>query len=132
MPIFSPEELARHAAIYQAQQAAPQSSTSTPDRSYQRIGRPSVWGGNLADLASTEWALGQGNVHEANPVLGDRRSMRILGKLGAAAGEDFMLSKLAKAHPKLAAGFGAAIGALDGVIAARNVRTGLRARDAKD
>lgn len=133
-PLFTPEELARYARMYQAQ--PPEISAPAPDpapnRTYQKIGRPFVWGGNAADLGSTAWVKaqdgrrtddGRGTVRtsEANPLLGENMSMIALAKLGAAAGEDFLLSKLSKNHPTLARNLGILTGVANTAIAARNV-----------
>ncbi len=78
--------------------------------------------GNALDLASTEVALHNPALREANPVMGQSSAQRVALKAGAVSAEVWLLKKLAPRHPKIAAGLGYSFGAVTTAIAAHNWR----------
>lgn len=133
--LFSLEDLARYVTQSQPAVSAP-APDPAPNRTYQKIGRPFVWGGNAADLGSTAWVKAQDGravpggtlrASESNPLLGENMLGISLAKLGAAAAEDYLLTQLSKTRPTLARNMGILIGAVNGGVAARNVRQAKRA-----
>jgi hypothetical protein len=85
------------------------------------IPRIILHGGNVSDAITTLDALHNGQL-EGNPIYGNQPSdLRILGtKIGTSLLTDYLLSKIAKQHPKLANGMAIGSGIGLGLIAAHN------------
>lgn len=85
--------------------------------------------GNVADLATTEWALAQPGIAEANPLM-RTRSARITLKVGAVAGQTYLANRLRRqGHPKAARVLAYVVAGANGYLALRNLRTARRAGD---
>lgn len=79
-----------------------------------------LWGGLLADLATTESGLNRPNVRERNPLL-QSRGPRIAAVLGAGGGLTFLTIKMQK-HPRAMFFLDLGIGLFRGGIALHNAR----------
>lgn len=117
MPKFDKASLAKYTADLPAE---------PEKKSLGKAARSALYGGAAADAISTIMALKDSSNKEGNPLYGDHPSAMKIGltKGLAALGSDFVLSKLANKHDKLAKGMAYGLGALQGGIAIHNSRQG--------
>lgn len=88
---------------------------------------PGIWssimGSQLADAASTQYALRNPHMQEGNPLLGGGNpAIAYPLKLGIGAAASYGLSKMMPNHPKLAKGLATGLSLGTGLIAGNNLR----------
>lgn len=123
-------------ALAREQSAETQAISLKPKKDAHKTALLAAILGPLADGGSTMWAMNQSGPHmrvgEGNPIYGDNASAgKVMGvKAIQAALQGLLTHYIGKEHPTAANILGYGTGAINGAIAAKNIHTGLKAREA--